>query len=318
MTSIKTIILTITALVLMNTLTGFSQEKTSNPSDTIQWEKISPPNGIEIAPNLFADKTEISNGNWKTYMVDIETIYGKTSEEYLSSIPDTMVWLRQTLIPHLYHTYFSDSKYLDFPVVGITKSQALDFCKWRTDRVAQMFLAGENTCMSHSPGTTPENVFTVERYRDEESIVANLKKMPFPIFRLPTNDEWELLAGGKSEYQNGVDSKQKENSNVKKELESMFCTLEYISSSNNEKTYDTQEGKVTKRLIITANETSFAINIHGLYHTIGNVAEMISEENISKGGSWKDRLVDLKITNQATYESPNCWTGFRCVSSWEY
>lgn len=307
-------IILVFSFLLINNPSVFGQE---NPDGPINWEKVNPSNGIEIAPNLYADITEISNHNWKEYLQYNKDVYGKNSSEYLDMLPDTTVWLRQTMIPHLYQTYFRNAFYDDFPVVGISKKQAMAYCEWRTNRVAEMYLI-EQGWMAPNPGTTPENKFTIERYRAKEyHTVIEWNDMPFPIFRLPTNDEWELLAGGEMDYELGIDSTLEENIICQREQKSLFCTLEYVSSTQNESTYETHEGIVSERLITTAPCTSFATNVQGMYHTIGNVSEMISEDNLSKGGSWKDQISNLDIKKTIEYEGPNCWTGFRCVSSWE-
>jgi hypothetical protein len=46
---------------------------------------------------------------------------------------------------------------------------------------------------------------------------------------------------------------------------------------------------------------------------IGNVAEMLAEKGICKGGSFYHALDDCKITGQLTYTQPEPWLGFRCV-----
>ncbi len=281
------------------------------------WTKVNPPNGIEIEYNFYADETEVSNHNWKEYLKYIQSVFGKKSEQYINAIPDTTVWLKQGMIPHLYKIYFRDPFYDDFPVVGITLNQAKAYCKWRSDRVAEMLLI-EQGCMNPNPNATPENHFTIDRYRSKEyQFVNTWCEMPFPIFRLPTNDEWELFAGKDTGFEYGVDPETDENYLVQKEMKSLFCTLEYIASEQNEFSYETHEGTRSERLITTASSLSFAKNVFGIFHTIGNVSEMIDEEDISKGGSWKDKLSDIKIINKNMTEVPNCWTGFRCVSSWE-
>jgi len=54
-------------------------------------------------------------------------------------------------------------------------------------------------------------------------------------------------------------------------------------------------------------------NSLGLLHMIGNVAELVQEENIIKGGSWIHDLEDCRIENKLNYTAPTCWIGFRCV-----
>jgi len=50
---------------------------------------------------------------------------------------------------------------------------------------------------------------------------------------------------------------------------------------------------------------------------IGNVAELVDEKNIVKGGSWKHKLENIKIENNITFEKPSNWIGFRNVCNYE-
>lgn len=54
-------------------------------------------------------------------------------------------------------------------------------------------------------------------------------------------------------------------------------------------------------------------NPYGIYNMIGNVAEMVREKNISKGGSWENILEDSKIRKKSIYDKPSSWIGFRCI-----
>ena len=47
---------------------------------------------------------------------------------------------------------------------------------------------------------------------------------------------------------------------------------------------------------------------------VGNVAEMISEKGIAKGGSFVVKLDSCKITIDKFYDTTQMWLGFRCVA----
>ena len=51
----------------------------------------------------------------------------------------------------------------------------------------------------------------------------------------------------------------------------------------------------------------------GFYNTIGNVAEMINQEGVSKGGSWRHPLERGAIRASIPYFFPADWLGFRCA-----
>ena len=45
----------------------------------------------------------------------------------------------------------------------------------------------------------------------------------------------------------------------------------------------------------------------------GNVAEMVKEKGISKGGGWRSTLEQCRVGKDTEYTKPNAWLGFRCV-----
>ena len=51
-----------------------------------------------------------------------------------------------------------------------------------------------------------------------------------------------------------------------------------------------------------------------LYCMGGNVAEMIADSNITKGGSWGSLPYYLQITSSETYEGASPYIGFRFVA----
>ena len=64
---------------------------------------------------------------------------------------------------------------------------------------------------------------------------------------------------------------------------------------------------------ITAPALSYAPNDWGFYNFFGNVAEMVEEEGISKGGSWYHLVQAGKIEKTIPYQGAQTWLGFRCI-----
>ncbi len=50
-----------------------------------------------------------------------------------------------------------------------------------------------------------------------------------------------------------------------------------------------------------------------IYQMIGNVAEMVKERGMAKGGSWQDTPENCKIGAKQKYDKADYWVGFRCV-----
>ena len=50
-----------------------------------------------------------------------------------------------------------------------------------------------------------------------------------------------------------------------------------------------------------------------MYCVIGNVAEMVQEKGIAKGGGWNTVVGEAVIPARQTYDGPNPNVGFRVV-----
>jgi formylglycine-generating enzyme required for sulfatase activity len=226
-----------------------------------------PPGTVQINDTLFADETEISNFSWREYEWWISAKYGVNSKEHIAALPDTMVW-KETLSyndPYVKH-YYRHPAYKNYPVVGISYEQAVDFCKWRTDRV-KMFL-------------TRKKDFTNQNFE----------------YRLPTKAEWERLAETSASFlsNNGKDKKGTYQLNCVNPLLNGDCLA-------------TGTGDLTSPV------KSYEKNFLELYNLLGNVAEMVNEKGISKGGGWKNKLEECRAGKDSEYTKPTAWLGFRCV-----
>lgn len=63
---------------------------------------------------------------------------------------------------------------------------------------------------------------------------------------------------------------------------------------------------------VTAPSQSYWPNAFGIYNMCGNVAEMVSEKGITKGGSWKHEAEYLNINSTIPFDgSPQVFVGFR-------
>ena len=134
-------------------------------SFTSRKKEFVPPGTVKYNDTLFIDEAEISNFSWKEYEFWIKNKYGKNSPEHKAAVPDTLVWLEKYSYNEPYTcVYYWHLAYRDFPVVGISYEQVVEFCKWRTERVS-VFMA----------------------------ISGKYKGLSIE-YRLPTKYEWELLS----------------------------------------------------------------------------------------------------------------------------
>lgn len=105
-------------------------------------KKITPPGTVFVKENFYADKLEVSNFAWLEYEMDIKNKFGANSQEYKDVLPDTTVWRNKKNYNEPYvQYYYRHVAYRDYPVVGITYEQAINYCKWRTEKVKSLYFA---------------------------------------------------------------------------------------------------------------------------------------------------------------------------------
>ncbi len=267
-----------------------------------------PPNMKPIGDNFFADETEISNIDWMEFEYWTYKIYGADSEEHRAVLPDTMVWVKDTSM-YMYNepfinTYYRHPAYSDYPVVGISKEQAEKFCEWRTNRVAEMMLVRAGM-MEYDVEKSKDFSW---RMIETEPLKSKMKAcyMKIPVFRLPSEKEWELFASGglnKEVYPKGLKPEDVPKKYLKKKY---FCFNLYREHPQG-RSYAS----------ITAPTRSYAPNGLGLYNCIGNVAEMTSDDGVAKGGSWMHQPDESNVSSTFSYEGATQWLGFRCVAEYK-
>jgi formylglycine-generating enzyme required for sulfatase activity len=139
-----------------------------SPIKTMHTKKLkTPPGTIMLNDSLFIDKTEIANVHWREFVYWMSDI-AKDSTGTTKMLPDSTVWnIHKDSISPFANYYFRHPSFNYYPVVGISYEQASSFCKWRSDRVNEIFEKGPHL-----------NPFPGKKYR----------------YRLPTMEEWERAA----------------------------------------------------------------------------------------------------------------------------
>ncbi|MEA3445745.1 MAG: SUMF1/EgtB/PvdO family nonheme iron enzyme [Bacteroidota bacterium] len=129
-----------------------------------------PPGTVAFSDNLYVDKQEIRNVDWREYMYWHLKKFGSQSEEYIETLPDTLVWDNEMKKLYLRHP-----NYANHPVVGISYHQAKAYCKWRT-KVVNIFIFRRETKQTFNADSTYEDIPQVF------------------VYRLPTIEEWEDIS----------------------------------------------------------------------------------------------------------------------------
>lgn len=309
-------------------------QKTYNAFDVLQDKTVVPPNGILLGDTLFVDDSEVMNSNYLEYLHFLAQ--DSSDEALIKAYPDTTIFgskhLKKLLaqkeqyykrkgndrIPvntllqddsinegtHGRHwfNYFSYHGTRHSPVVGVSYEQAVAYCKWRSGFVTDFF----NKTLKDK---NKYNMFEGKTIRF--------------VFRLPTEKEWEAAAAANldlNQYPYGQrDIYQKPHKKLKIQKHHNKADADRIRSFNNSDTvlifnvFD-RIHPVTKPIWHQAQPIfDNHPNDWGFYNMIGNVAEMVQEKGISKGGSYYNKLEDSKIKKNLPYHHPERWLGFRCV-----
>lgn len=255
------------------TLSSFSE--IGNPTFEVKSIKR---NFVKVKSDLYVSKYEVSNLDYRNFLADM--LNDNKIEVYRNCLPDTLVWkdkLKNT--EPFVQFYFRNSSYDNYPVVGISYESAIEYCNWLT-----------------------------EKYNNDSK-----KKYKKVLFKLLSNEEWTFAANNgdaSKEYTWGSGFMQ----NNRKEY---LCNYRHTSlyfDSLTKKQNEIQgmnHTSMSQKTMITAPINSFYPNSFGIYNMCGNVAEMIEEKGIAKGGSFDDTADKVRIASEKLYNKPQADIGFR-------
>jgi gliding motility-associated lipoprotein GldJ len=121
--------------------------------------------------SFYMDETEVTNLMYLEYLDWTKRVFpaddAKYEKIYLGILPDTLVWRNRLGYNETYtNNYLRHPAYASYPVVGVNWIQAVEFSKWRTERVNENALekAGYLEKDAKILKVTAEKTFNTETY----------------------------------------------------------------------------------------------------------------------------------------------------------
>ncbi len=124
--------------------------------------------------SFYMDETEVTNLMYMEYLDWLKRVFPPEQENYKNiyegASPDTLVWRnRLGYNETMTNNYLRHPAYANYPVVGVNWIQAVEFSKWRTDRVNENTLetAGYLKKDAKISDAKAESTFSTETYLNQ-------------------------------------------------------------------------------------------------------------------------------------------------------
>jgi len=270
-------------------------------------QRDSKPRRITVS-SFYMDQYEIRNIDWREYTNWMKVVFGKTAPKLVAkSQPNYTVWREELAYNEPYlENYFTSPAFDQYPIVGVSWQQAVDYCTWRTDRVNELALINAGIILppdfskiekqNSRDSIASTFVFNTQKYltqsdyqpaagkQTKKDLYGKNRKVDmsdgilFSSYRLPTEAEWEFAAYALKSDKNGVVpegrvypwSGSQTRSPLKKDLGRMQAN--FVRGRGD---MMGTSGRLNDNATITAPVNWYSPNDFGLYNMAGNVNEWV-------------------------------------------
>ena len=138
--------------------------------DDVMHDWNNTPNQQHVS-SFYMDETEVTNLMYMEYLDWLKRVFPPEEDNYkniyVGASPDTLVWRNRLGYAETYtNNYLRHPAYASYPVVGVNWIQAVEFSKWRTNRVNEAELEKEGYLKKDAKvlDVKAESTFDTETY----------------------------------------------------------------------------------------------------------------------------------------------------------